>query len=214
MVLALSGPTPAVLARFDDAPGLLSAAESERLAALRSPADRADFLAAHALVRLCAARLLSVPVGSLTVVQHCPSCSRPHGRPSLAGEPGVGISLSHTSGFVAAAAADGPVGVDIELVRDEPLDWRVAELAASPDEFAALRRSARPERDFVRQWVRKEALVKVGVTSLDDMAEIHLPVTDSPVEWGDWRLDHWTASGSRAVGCVASRGGPRVEQLS
>ncbi|MFD9100622.1 hypothetical protein ACFVZN_06065 [Streptomyces virginiae] len=54
--LALAGPTGAVLAAAGDVRELLTRTELDRAGALRSAGDRDDFLAAHALVRLCAGR--------------------------------------------------------------------------------------------------------------------------------------------------------------
>lgn len=212
--LVLSGPTSLLLDRIEGAHALLSATELDRAAAIRGEADRADFVAAHALVRVCAGRLLGVPPGALTLVQHCDSCTRSHGVPSLLEAPSLTVSLSHTRGLVAAAASAGPIGVDVEATGDQPLDWRVVELAASAAEFAALRQAERPQRSFLRQWVRKEALVKVGATTLDEMASVDLPIADrSPIDWHGWRLAHWYDPDGRAIGCVASRHAATVELL-
>ncbi|MFE2199519.1 4'-phosphopantetheinyl transferase family protein [Streptomyces amritsarensis] len=68
------------------------------------------------------------PAQSLTVVQSCGSCERPHGRPRLVEAPATAVSLAHARGWVAAAAADGPVGVDVEAVDGTDVDWRTAGL--------------------------------------------------------------------------------------
>lgn len=71
------------------------------------------------------------------------------GKPSLATDPSVHFSLSHTDGAVAAAFSDAPVGVDIEKLR--PVTRRVqARLAAAGES----------EEAYFRQWVRYEAEAK------------------------------------------------------
>ncbi|MFG3309404.1 4'-phosphopantetheinyl transferase family protein [Streptomyces wuyuanensis] len=203
--VALVGRTGDVLAGAGDARGLLTRAERDRAAALRSAADRDDFVAAHALVRLCAAELLGLPARSLTVVQSCGRCERPHGRPALAGFADVGLSLAHTRGWVAAAAAHGPVGIDIEADDggDEP-DPALVERACGPGERAELRDAPDPRRTFLRQWVRKESLVKVGAASLDEPGRTDVPVRGgSPARRCGWWLTDWWAPG--AVACVAAR---------
>lgn len=210
--LALAGPTAVVLAEAGDVRELLTRTELDRAGALRSAGDRDDFLAAHALVRLCAGRLLGRPAQSLTVVQSCGRCTRPHGRPSLAEAPGTGVSLAHTRGWVAAAAAPGPVGVDVEVLDGRALDWRAAALACTEKELAALRAAGDPRRAFLRQWVRKESLVKVGAGTLDEAARLDLPVYgQEPPRWRGWQLVDWGGDG--AVGCVAAREETRLRLL-
>ncbi|MFJ8588411.1 4'-phosphopantetheinyl transferase family protein [Streptomyces sp. NPDC093595] len=212
--VALAGRTGEVLAGAGDVRELLTRAERDRADALRSAADRDDFLAAHALVRLCAGELLGRPAQGLTVVQSCGRCDRPHGRPRLDGVAGVGVSLAHARGWVAAAAAHGPVGVDIEADDGRtPLDRRLAARACGPAELAELEAAADPRRTFLRQWVRKESLVKVGECTLDEVCRLDLPVhRPGPVRRGAWRLTDWSAA--EAVGCVAAREQVRLRTVS
>ncbi|MEU6309509.1 4'-phosphopantetheinyl transferase superfamily protein [Streptomyces sp. NPDC047014] len=213
--LALAGPSGAVLAAAGDVRELLTRTERDRADALRSARDRADFLAAHALVRLCAGRLLGRPARGLTVVQRCEGCGGPHGRPRLAEAPGTGISLAHSRGWVAAAAAHGPVGVDVEAwegEEEQPPDWRTVEAACTAEELAAVRADPHPRRAFLRQWVRKESLVKVGAGTLDEAARLDLPVYGRrPPHWRGWQLLDWEGKG--AVGCVAAREEMRLRLL-
>ncbi|POX37949.1 phosphopantetheinyl transferase-like protein [Streptomyces sp. Ru73] len=210
--VALAGPTAAVLAAAGPAGELLTPAERARADAFRSPGDRDDFVAAHALVRLCAGRLLGSPAHALTVVQRCGECGRPHGRPRLAEAPDLGVSLAHTKGWVAAAAAPGPVGIDVETDPGGPLDRRLAQRACTERELAAVCRQDRPQRAFLRQWVRKEALVKVGVATLDELSRLDLPVYgQEPPRWGAWRLTDWAAGA--VVGCAAAQGELRLTLL-
>ncbi|WP_052411251.1 4'-phosphopantetheinyl transferase family protein [Streptomyces sp. NRRL S-118] len=212
--VALAGRTGEVLAGAGDVRELLTRAERDRADALRSAADRDDFVAAHALVRFCAAELLGRPARSLAVVQSCDRCDRPHGRPRLDRPAGVGVSLAHSRGWVAAAAAHGPVGIDIEA--DDgvtPLDRHVAARACGPAELSELAAAADPRRTFLRQWVRKEALVKVGEGALDDVRLLDLPVhRPGPVRRGAWRLTDWSAA--EAVGCVAALEEVRLRTVS
>jgi len=82
--------------------------------AFRFENDRDDFVAAHALARGCAASMLHAPLLELSWQQHCPECGGPHGRPTIAEAPGLGVTLAHARGHVAAAVAPGVIGVDIE----------------------------------------------------------------------------------------------------
>ncbi|CAM5377491.1 4'-phosphopantetheinyl transferase family protein [Streptomyces avidinii] len=200
------------MAEAGDVRELLTRTELDRAGALRSAGDRDDFLAAHALVRLCAGRLLGRPAQSLTVVQSCGSCDRPHGRPRLVEAPGTGVSLAHARGWVAAAAAHGPVGVDVETLDRHPLDQRVAEAVCSEKELAALRRTTTRSAPSCASGYEKESLVKVGAATLDAAAGLDLPVYgQEPPRWRGWRLLDW--GGERAVGCVAAREEMRLRLL-
>jgi hypothetical protein len=64
---------------------LLSAPERTRAASFRRLSDRRDFVAAHALVRMCGAAALGDPPAALVVTQRCERCGESHGRPVLAG---------------------------------------------------------------------------------------------------------------------------------
>ncbi|MFE7561260.1 4'-phosphopantetheinyl transferase family protein [Kitasatospora sp. NPDC057500] len=154
---------------------LLTALEQERAARFRYESGRADFIAAHVLVRLCAARLLGVPAAGLTLAQHCPDCGKgDHGKPYLPDHPGIEVSLSHTKGVVAAAAGHRPIGVDVELTDRGGTLLDVAPRVLAEAELRQVREHADPARAFLRLWVRKEALIKIGRTTLDGLAAVDL----------------------------------------
>ena len=137
----------------------LTAAEQARHDRLRFAADRDAYRAAHLLVRACAGELLGVEPERVRLQQHCPRCgSTDHGRPSIAGQPQLWVSLSHTRGHVAAVAATAACGIDIERVAGS-----IPRVAVTPRERTWLDAETDPLRAFTRLWVRKEALVKAGV---------------------------------------------------
>jgi 4'-phosphopantetheinyl transferase len=200
-------------------PHLLTPVEQHRAAAFRFDRDRDDFVAAHLLVRLCAGRLLGVPADALSLVQHCADCgSREHGRPSLAGLPDVHISLSHTQGVVAAAVGRQRVGVDVERATVFDTALGAAERVLSDAELRMMRAVARPDRYFLRQWVRKESLVKIGETRLGDMAQADLSAlpVDTPdgspylSRHGELYVLDWTDERRDAVAAVVSAGRPKL----
>ncbi|MFE0775151.1 4'-phosphopantetheinyl transferase family protein [Streptomyces sp. NPDC058861] len=163
LVLAVVAATGEVLARPELHEGLLAPWERRRLDRTRVPARRDDVLAARLLVRLCVARFTGLPLGASGPEQHCAECGRDgHGRPRLAGRPGLGVSMSHADGLVAAAVGPGPVGIDVEPASRRPgppsvlrrllPEADLREAAARPDPGPAL----------LRLWVRGEALFKAG----------------------------------------------------
>lgn len=151
---------------------MLTSAELNRSAAFLDPADRLDFRAAHVLVRLLAGRLLHVPPAGLELTQHCDRCGGSHGRPGFAAHPGLQVSLSHTKGAVLAAAAFSPVGADIENLSRPHVDAELADLVLSTDEQQTLRQATDRNAAFLRHWVRKEAMIKMGYGSLDDLRQL------------------------------------------
>ena len=74
-------------------------------------------------------------------------------------------SLSHRLGWVAAAVAGGPVGIDLEVrrpARSDPAER--AALMLSPDELPAWQALAPDEREtaLLARWVAKEAWFKAS----------------------------------------------------
>ncbi|GHE12506.1 4'-phosphopantetheinyl transferase family protein [Streptomyces alanosinicus] len=223
-------PTPLALVRAtEDVLPLLDAvtlAPYERDRAARLPAGerRADYLAAHVLVRLCAARLLDVDPAALVLGQRCAECGgEDHGRPFLRDRPDVGVSLSHARGAVAGAAGMGPVGVDVEDAADAVFSPRVAARALAPAELAAVHADPDPARSFLRLWVRKEALVKVGVTTLGELRGTDLAASGAPAGrrsadgrhadrlLADWRFADWSSPDGRLIAAAVAHTTPALD---
>ncbi|MFI9837053.1 4'-phosphopantetheinyl transferase family protein [Nonomuraea sp. NPDC051941] len=141
----------------------LTEVETERAGRFRFEADRASFVAAHLLVRLCAAAVLDVEPQGLTLLQRCELHGLGHGKPYIEEAPELGVSFSHTRGYVCAAAGPGKVGVDAEHVPPGPLDPLLADRVLTPRERAMVTGND----ELIRHWTRKEALIKRGELTLD-----------------------------------------------
>jgi 4'-phosphopantetheinyl transferase len=134
---------------------LLSDAERGRREALLREADRARFTVGAALLRLVAAAHTGRPAAEVVVNRRCATCDRPHGRPRIAGSD-VHVSVSHSGERVAVAVTRaGPLGVDVEEIREVDLD-KVAPIVLAPDETGRVSSAS----DFYAYWTRKEAVVK------------------------------------------------------
>lgn len=68
------------------------------------------------------------------------------------------FNLSHSGMFAAAAFDECDVGIDIEVPRK--VDLKLAERFFSASENKLIKTSASPEKQFLRIWTRKEALIK------------------------------------------------------
>jgi len=145
----------------EGAPGLvalLDDRERERLDRFRRPADRARYLAAHALVRLVLADAVGTPPAALEFDRTC-RCGAQHGKPVLPGGPG--FSLTHAGDLVGVAVhPGGDVGLDVEQARE------LADLQAMAEHVCSPRETAADAQAFFRIWTRKEALLKAVGTGL------------------------------------------------
>ncbi|PJJ58332.1 4'-phosphopantetheinyl transferase [Mumia flava] len=163
--------TASVLATAPDAPDWLTPLERDRWSALRRADDRDAFAAAHVLVRQVAGEALGRDPRRLVVIQCCATCGGPHGRPRIDGESRLHVSLAHTRTHVAALAADEACGIDVEdlgRLRGRALPAR----ALTAQERAWVSGADDPARRFGMIWVRKEALVKAGAMTIDELGEV------------------------------------------
>jgi 4'-phosphopantetheinyl transferase len=147
------------------AESLLIATDVSRCARFRFAEDRDRFLAARALERTVLAAVVGTAPDTLALEPDR------HGKPRLlrpVTRRTLSFNLSHTRRLVACAVTwDREIGLDIEEVREAPLD--VAERYFAPPEIAALGALDRPsqQRAFFMLWTLKESFLKamgVGLT--------------------------------------------------
>ncbi|MEV7599164.1 4'-phosphopantetheinyl transferase superfamily protein [Kitasatospora sp. NPDC089797] len=212
----------AVLRHPEAGEHLLTDTELARAERFRQESGRTDFVAGHVLVRLCAAQLLDVPVAGLVLAQQCPDCGlADHGKPYLPDHPGVEVSLSHTRGVVAAGAGRRPIGVDVELAARGGSLRAVARRVLAPAELALVEAAAEPDRAFLRLWVRKESLIKIGRATLDTLGRTDLSALPLDVPPGaplrsryeDLHLLDWTDPERGAAVAAVSTAPPRIVEL-
>lgn len=156
--------TADVLARWPDPWSAVSPAERSRAAAFHGADDARDFLAAHLLGRECVSALTGE--ASVLIEQRCTECGGPHGRPFVPDLPDIYVSWSHSHGHVGAVAAAVPVGFDVEARSRQHDIARLVRRTATSEEAAAILDADDPDCAYLRMWVAKEALVKVGAITL------------------------------------------------
>lgn len=154
---------PGLRAQMPPAAQWLTPSEAARLDSLGTPARRDTFVAGRWLARVAVQRWCgSAVLPRLDVA--------PSGACVASDAPGVHVSISHSGGHVACAAADRPVGVDVEDLgrpRRDPL--AIAEVvhgAAQRAVLAGLPDEARPLA-FLQWWTLKEAWLKARGQGLD-----------------------------------------------
>ncbi|WP_212322955.1 4'-phosphopantetheinyl transferase superfamily protein, partial [Achromobacter sp. Marseille-Q0513] len=161
----------------------LTPEERQRANAFAHDADRRDFIAAHRLARAMAASIIGAPPGTIILRQRCDTCGGPHGRPTLPDHPWLHVSLSHAKGVVAAACGDRPVGIDLERWNASQPDHSDLDFALAAAERKRLQSISASGADadapitpaalaFLRLWVRKECLVKLGRITLDQLDSV------------------------------------------
>jgi 4'-phosphopantetheinyl transferase len=184
------------------ADGVLIAVESTARVLARSDLEREDrvraatmapwrarqYLAARCLLRHLLAEAVADPGAGIAV--------RPSGQPYLAAHPGVGISLSHTDGVVAAAVALGrQVGVDVQ----EPTSASPALVArcCTPSGRAVLGSMppARRPAALARIWAVQEACVKAAGSGL--LGRPWTIAVEPGQRLGRWSAYEWLSLGDR-----------------
>jgi 4'-phosphopantetheinyl transferase len=145
-------------------------------------AVQSERLAARALLR----RLLAEVAGSDAAA--APLAADARGRPFLAGRPDLGVSLSHSGGWVAAAVlvAGGCVGVDVQvpvLPSDRLLRRCCGAGAARLARLSERRRSA----EFAWIWSVQEACVKASGAGISGLPwTIPVPIGQRAGRWRDF----------------------------
>jgi 4'-phosphopantetheinyl transferase len=148
---------------------LLPAADRERAGRLRRVVDRDRTITAWALVRTLLGDLLGEDPADVAIERHCARCgSREHGKPLVADtSAGIHFSLAHSGPHVVVAVSRaGPVGIDVECLKPNT-DYRpLYRKTLTADEAVAFHAGGARPRDFLRTWVRKEAVTKAVGTGI------------------------------------------------
>ena len=122
--------------------------------------DRTHFVVARGLLRVLLGRYLRQEP------QYLRFTYGPHGKPALATDTGggaLGFNVSHSHGLALYAVTRGrEVGVDVERIRPEVAQEKIAERFFSPREVTVLRALPTPLQAaaFFACWTRKEAYIK------------------------------------------------------
>ena len=148
---------------------LLPAADRERADRFRRVEDRDRTIVAWALVRTLLGERLGEAPRDVAIERHCVRCGAgDHGKPRLADtSTGIHFSLAHSGPhIVVAVSRAGPVGIDVERLKPN-MDYRsLVRRTLTPDEAVAFEAGGARPRDFLRTWVRKEAVTKAVGTGV------------------------------------------------
>jgi 4'-phosphopantetheinyl transferase len=133
---------------------LLDGSELRRRSRYAREPDRVRFTLGGVLLRLAAAKELSVAPADVPVDRTCSQCGEPHGKPRLPGTT-LYVSASHAQDVVGVAVTSvADVGIDVEAVGPLEVDDNLRDLCLAPEE------PMRGRDDFFTYWCRKESVVK------------------------------------------------------
>lgn len=205
---------PELLARYAD---LLSAAEHERLGALRGEHARRQYLITRALIRTTLSRYDRIAPGCWQLTVNA------HGRPEVV--PGqsrldLRFNASHTKDLVCCAVTLGrAIGVDAELHELHSPVLALADRFLAPREAndVAARPAEQREERFFRYWTLRESYVKaLGVGLADAHTGISFTIGDDDAiaidgtESQRWRFWHMRPSAVHTV-CVSAAFAPNED---
>jgi len=170
----------------------LSAIEEARAERFHDRNDAKAFVASRNLLKLLVGSWLHLAPSSVVIEQRCSSCSATeHGRPVVANDPSLRISISRSKFWIAAGVSPTNIGVDVEGHDSDSTLHRVSKRALSPREQRHVDDSADPTRVLRDYWVRKEALIKVGVGSLGQMHRLDIGPHGSDPDRVAERFETW-----------------------
>ena len=83
-----------------------------------------------------------------------------HGKPFIAGHPDIHFNLSHCREAVVCILSDKPIGIDVESIRE--FKDSLVNYTMNANEVEQIKRSRRPDIEFIRLWTMKEAVLKLS----------------------------------------------------
>jgi 4'-phosphopantetheinyl transferase len=211
VALAWSRLAPLAAAHGAHAESWLSQAEQHKLARMRSPERRAQFVAGRWLLRELLARCHG------GTPQDWQLSAPEHGPPTVLAPVKVPLhlALSHSSDLVAGAISAEPVGVDVECPQRQRDVTGLAALCCDVREQAQLQSLPADQREalFYALWTAKEAWLKRHGEDLAPrrLAQIHLAAASSETEAQVrvWRGKGWTLALATPAGVSVRWHGPQ-----
>ena len=185
---------------------LLSPEEHQKAARFLLPAKRTESEISRGLLRHLLGQLLNTDPRKLTFTLS------PNGKPLLLekfNDHSIAFNVSHTQNrLLIAFSVNAAVGIDIERIPPN-FDWQpLARQFFTPTEFTDLLNlpASDQPRNFFREWVRKEALLKATGLGITD----GLSFPDNSK--GDWSLTDLPI-GPNYTAAVAQEGHPKTLRL-
>ncbi|MBW1634991.1 MAG: 4'-phosphopantetheinyl transferase superfamily protein [Deltaproteobacteria bacterium] len=151
-------------------PAFLCPGEQTQLQSYKFPKRRSEFLSGRICAKLAASHYLQEHLHNLPEMEQIEICNSESGRPFLSLHPPrpfipPEISISHSSGYAAAIAAQHRCGIDIQKQAKSLI--KVKERYCGAREYALLTQIIKKEDELARLallWAAKEAIQKTFST--------------------------------------------------
>lgn len=188
---------------------LVCASERDRAANYRQSADRWRSIVGAGALRVAVGRELGLAAQDVVIDRTCPTCDKPHGRPTVPGAD-LHVSLAHAGDWVVVATSTlAPVGVDVEPCKAASRTRLPRDLILGPDE------EANTYASVLAAWVAKEAYLKaLGIGLTVEMSQVSLRGGALTLPGHPSGRIHWLAGqrGHLAVVCVTGSVIPPVTE--
>lgn len=135
----------------------LSKAEVDRASRFVQPEDAQRYVAAHEALRNLLSKHTGIPPRQLEFTKN------EFGKPALANldcAANIHFNLSHSGSYIVIGLSKQPIGVDVELVKNDFNFRGLLQHYFSQTEAHSIIRSPSPVNGFFRSWTCKEALGK------------------------------------------------------
>lgn len=208
----LPGEVHVWVATIDDVPeSSLSAAEQVKLRAMKLSATARRFESTRKLLRYLFGAYLNCPDGHIEKTDE--------GKPFLPEFPEFHFNVTHSKKMIMVALSRGPVGVDLERMRN--LDVvPIVKRFFSPQELFLLQQKGQEQNQqtFFKLWTAKEAALKADgqgiVFGMKNNVAIMKEKNVSSIELGkqSWKISSWNLSegGETFFGAIATLFVPAV----
>jgi 4'-phosphopantetheinyl transferase len=182
-ITAIQNPHDLPPALYESLLGFVSEDRKRRVKKFVRRQDACRSIVGEVLAKYCVGKAARVPAKTITFY------ADPFGKPHADLEKQIHFSVSHSKTWVVCAIDGGPVGIDVEYVRD--YDPEVAKRFYHPHEYAALIALPEPERNgrFFDLWTIKESYIKALGKGLS------LPLDSFEILFGNGRIRINTATG-------------------
>ncbi len=200
-------------------PLALSTAERLRAQGIKHEKSRQTFMLTKSALRIILGTYLECHPLSIDFQVNA------YGKPYLLGHP-VHFNVSHSGDYALIALSESPIGIDLELIRED-FDWQeIAPLCCTASEWQWLNQFSTVEarQCFYALWTRKEAYTKarglglsLPLTSFTVLGCTQASTVLVDVEWSDgqaWQLPLLPLLSSYATAIATAIANPRLHIIA
>lgn len=125
--------------------------------------DRYQYISAHGALRDVLSRYVGIDASQVQFrksITGKPFLSKPHTN--------LEFNISHSGDKILIGIAHSPLGVDIEMIKNNFAFDEVSNVYFSEKEKTGIKTSVKPQETFLRFWTRKEAILKASGSGISE----------------------------------------------